>query len=141
MRLSLALRLRRRPTERRGAAAVAEAAVVMGPLRRLPARGPGLVFGLVLALSWLRGKRAQGEERALAARHGGGVFGMGGQSSFSPLGRRAERGLPGALRGKVGLKKEMGLGVAKAARFLGGLAGLWGEKVRERLCCMNSLRW
>ncbi|XP_057256698.1 membrane cofactor protein-like isoform X1 [Pezoporus wallicus] len=32
----------------------------MGPPRRLPARGPGLAVGLVLALSWLGGTRAQG---------------------------------------------------------------------------------
>lgn len=46
-----------------GAAGAAGAAVAMGPPRRSPALGPGL--GLLLALSWLGGTRAEGEERAL----------------------------------------------------------------------------
>ncbi|XP_065554671.1 membrane cofactor protein isoform X3 [Lathamus discolor] len=59
MRLSPALRLRRRPAERRRAAVVVEAAATMGLQLRPPARAPGLVLGLVLALSWLGGTRAQ----------------------------------------------------------------------------------
>ncbi|KAM9217452.1 membrane cofactor protein-like isoform 2-T2 [Leptosomus discolor] len=64
MRPSPALRLRCRPSEGRGAGAAAGAAAVMGPPRRPPARGPGLLLALalvlVLALAWLGGTRAQG---------------------------------------------------------------------------------
>ncbi|XP_061869771.1 membrane cofactor protein isoform X2 [Colius striatus] len=59
MRSGPALRLRRCPSEGRGAAAVAGAAAVMGPPRRPPARGPGRRLLLPLLLSWLAAARAE----------------------------------------------------------------------------------
>ncbi|KAM6233079.1 membrane cofactor protein-like isoform 2-T2 [Spheniscus humboldti] len=58
MRPSPALRLRRRLSEGRGAAAPAGAAAVMGSSRRPRLRVPGLL--LALALPWLGGTRAEG---------------------------------------------------------------------------------
>ncbi|XP_076214383.1 membrane cofactor protein isoform X2 [Aptenodytes patagonicus] len=58
MRPSPALRLRRRLSEGRGAAAPAGAAAVMGSSRRPLLRVPGLL--LALALPWLGGTRAEG---------------------------------------------------------------------------------
>lgn len=59
MRLSPALRLRGRPSEGSAAAVPAGAAADM----ELLARRPGLLLA-IMALSWLGGARAQGEERA-----------------------------------------------------------------------------